>query len=764
MEIESESFKSESDLTTTQAPADLSVTTNNGPTQPMLRSFPSRVFGASKRSFIVSYYTKYSFIEYSQERDAVFCFVCRHFRSCSNNAEDTFITKGYRDWKHLPERLANHAGTSCHKDCYQQWLGWNQAHNDKGVNNLLGKQIEEQVQSNRAAISSLARIALLCARQDIALRGHREKDATTSSVLASGTDTMGTESSKKNNNKGNFIEILELVKLESQFVRQNINRLPGNAKYTCKESQNDLLKSAAAIVTQKIVSEITSAGFFSVMADEARDNSHSEQMSICVRYFHAGIVKERFLCFVHVHDLSAAGLSSAIVAALQTNGINIDQCVGQCYDGASVMAGCYNGVQVKIQELIGHACIYVHCHAHKVNLILVDTCHSISAASDMFGLLEAVHTFLTVSTLRHDIFVRMQRDGDLTVLELPKQSDTRWTAKHRGVRTFVERFKEVCATLEKLSTDGKPKERAEARGLLLQLKSAETMFLLQVFDQCLGLTNALSQFLQGKQLYLGSALSLVTSTLNTLKSMRDDNHFQLLWQGTHDKMTAYDVTVTQERAKSARSSKPSKSLAESVILTTLGQRSTDQSNVHNKPDYYTKFRVLYFEIIDKMTGELERRFEKNDVFQAVDTLQPSSATFLLFEEMKPLLDMYSHLLFDQKMFAAEVVIAKEMILKQELRLSEDVIKRIVEMETAFPNLSLFCKLVMSFPVASASAERSFSTMKRVKTYLRSSTSDDRLSHLCILSSERELSGQLMTNPNDVIDHFARMKSRRMQFL
>ncbi len=70
--------------------------------------------------------------------------------------------------------------------------------------------------------------------------------------------------------------------------------------------------------------------------------------------------------------------------------------------------------------------------------------------------------------------------------------------------------------------------------------------------------------------------------------------------------------------------------------------------------------------------------------------------------------------------------------------TSDVIKKILEKEVAFPNLSLFCNLAATLPVSSAIAERSFSKMKQVKTYLRAKTGDGSLSHLCLLSSEREL--------------------------
>ena len=82
----------------------------------------------------------------------------------------------------------------------------------------------------------------------------------------------------------------------------------------------------------------------------------------------------------------------------------------------------------------------------------------------------------------------------------------------------------------------------------------------------------------------------------------------------------------------------------------------------------------------------------------------------------------------------------------------------------FPDLVTFINLVSTLPVSSAQAERSFSTMKRVKNYLRASMSDDRLSDLCLLSLERDMSSQLMAEPQPIVESFALKGNRRVQFL
>lgn len=89
---------------------------------------------------------------------------------------------------------------------------------------------------------------------------------------------------------------------------------------------------------------------------------------------------------------------------------------------------------------------------------------------------------------------------------------------------------------------------------------------------------------------------------------------------------------------------------------------------------------------------------------------------------------------------------------------------LVKMATAFPDLLLFTRIVLTIPIASASAERSFSTMKRVKTYLRTTMTDGRLNDLCMLAIERELSHELLIDPTAVLDKFAKLAERRVRLL
>ena len=86
------------------------------------------------------------------------------------------------------------------------------------------------------------------------------------------------------------------------------------------------------------------------------------------------------------------------------------------------------------------------------------------------------------------------------------------------------------------------------------------------------------------------------------------------------------------------------------------------------------------------------------------------------------------------------------------------------MPLAFPGLLACYQIALTIPVASASAERSFSTMRHAPhqdVYLRSSMSVEKLSSLAVIVVERQLTEELVHNPSKMIDEFARSSNGRL---
>lgn len=76
----------------------------------------------------------------------------------------------------------------------------------------------------------------------------------------------------------------------------------------------------------------------------------------------------------------------------------------------------------------------------------------------------------------------------------------------------------------------------------------------------------------------------------------------------------------------------------------------------------------------------------------------------------------------------------------------------------YPNIDIALRLYVCTPISNCTTERSFSCLKRIKNYLKSTMGTEKLNSLAILNIEADLLSTL--NCDDLIDAFAEEKSRR----
>lgn len=76
----------------------------------------------------------------------------------------------------------------------------------------------------------------------------------------------------------------------------------------------------------------------------------------------------------------------------------------------------------------------------------------------------------------------------------------------------------------------------------------------------------------------------------------------------------------------------------------------------------------------------------------------------------------------------------------------------------YPYIDVSLRMLLCTPVSNCSTEGSFSCLKRIKTYLRSSTSEERLNYLAVMNIEADITTNIQFD--DVIQEFATQQSRR----
>ena len=175
------------------------------------------------------------------------------------------------------------------------------------------------------------------------------------------------------------------------IFKQKLKDGPNNGRYTSPEIQNSILGIMVNLVRKEICMSFLISGEYTLLADECRDVSKQEQISVALRYVDVcnGCVQEHFLTFAHLVSLNAHSLAKYLLDTYELQSQNM---VSQGYDGASLMSGRCNGVQKKVKEEAPHA-RYIHCYAHILNLVLVDSVKKVQEASEFFALLQALLCF-----------------------------------------------------------------------------------------------------------------------------------------------------------------------------------------------------------------------------------------------------------------------------------------------------------------------------------------------------------------------------------
>ena len=92
--------------------------------------------------------------------------------------------------------------------------------------------------------------------------------------------------------------------------------------------------------------------------------------------------------------------------------------------------------------------------------------------------------------------------------------------------------------------------------------------------------------------------------------------------------------------------------------------------------------------------------------------------------------------------------------------SIDILNHIKRLDS-FPNAYIAFRIMLTIPISVASAERSFSKLKLIKNYLRSTMSQERLNGLAMLSIEKEMLEEL--DYKSLIKNFASQRARKIKF-
>ena len=154
---------------------------------------------------------------------------------------------------------------------------------------------------------------------------------------------------------------------------------------------------------KQITHEMKQAPFVSILLDSMQDIAKVDQLSCIFRYVDikrheneqpiALKIQESFLGFTQITSQSCQELEK-IALGLESKFTSMDRLCGQGYDGAANMSGLYSGLQTWIKQH-NLAARYVHCFAHRLNLVIKDAVAGITELRGFFERLKGVYEFFS---------------------------------------------------------------------------------------------------------------------------------------------------------------------------------------------------------------------------------------------------------------------------------------------------------------------------------------------------------------------------------
>uniref|UniRef100_H2ZU17 HAT C-terminal dimerisation domain-containing protein n=1 Tax=Latimeria chalumnae TaxID=7897 RepID=H2ZU17_LATCH len=419
---------------------------------------------------------------------------------------------------------------------------------------------------------------------------------------------------------------------------------------------------------------------------------------------------------------SLAILIKSTLSALE---LDLSALQGQCYDGAASMRGAYKGVTMLIHKE-NPLTYYVHCYAHILNLCIVDMVSSIPVVQNAFGILQALQMFIEGSSKRHAVFKKMTSEkesfgGPTTLKSL---SDTRWNCQVESIRAVLEKFDEMVEPLCEITT-GDSKAGSEAYVLLRNVQDFNFLHCMFFMWRVLMQTNQLSKLLQSKELLYHTAMTMAKSTVSVLKEMRCDDFASKIFHHVYELCQKNNYPGPCVPCKG-------------VIPKNLGG---GQKSVFQKPEDYSRSKISY-RILDTLINEIKDCFSENDVSIFASLLDVLSSEFPSEESVVAISTTYS---IDQEDLNSEIQMFKDGSVstssdKEELTQFERKLQFFCEMALCdtLSNLANLVVLYLSIPMTSALAKKNFSFLHQLKTYLRSTMTDARVSALTILQIEKEI--------------------------
>lgn len=647
------------------------------------------------------WFKQYQWLHYEESLQGVVCFSCAKAHSgglldLAKCAETTFISTGFTNWKRALDKFKLHEKSITHRHSVSQL---SQLRLQGSINGQLSKQILDAQQVARKGIMAVMTTMQYLAGQGLAIRG-------------AGADS------------GNFKTLLKLRSGDIPALKTWMQR---KTDLTSPDLQNEMLQTFSHEILRNIRNSVQ-AKTFAVIVDGTQDVAGIEQEAICVRYVDESLHPyEMFLGFYATDDTTGEGTANLVKDALVRFGMPLEQLRFQTYDGAANMSGAYNGCQAVIKRDQPRA-LYVHCGAHVTHLVASSASSAVPLVRDSLSLVQDLGNLNKASGKVNLIFKRVASNIDLGGGDTPEAFQTikplcptRWLSRCAAIKPVLSGYGHVLESLEAAREELAAETATKASGLLKRFQDASTLLGLQMAMQVLPLLESLNKSLQSTSMTVSGMMDAVECVKDELKRRRSDGEFNVLLARLNDSIEELEL----EPLRVPRQKK-------------VPARFTGIGAAHQATSVEEYFRPMYYEFIDHAVQQLETRFSSDDM-KTYGSMESILLSTELPDDAQIVLSKYpevntAYLQSELPMFHRHAKVSLTSL--TQVVTHARALKK--EVRDLFPSVMALIQLLLVCPASSAEAERSFSSLRRLKTWLRSTMTQERLNSVAVCHIHQDL--------------------------
>lgn len=711
----------------------------------------------TKRFASHKHLNSYEWLVYSNAEQGFFCKYCPLFVNAGLGGPQNstplkrLVTEPLNTYAKLYGKdgyLDTHNNNKYHKNAVQaakDFLNTNE-HSELCILNRVNAERDRQVKENRDRLKPVVETIILMGQQNIAFRGHRDDgplNLENSSVI----------------NEGNFRALLRLrVQSGDTILRDHLKNASARATYISKTTQNEIIGACGDEILTTILKRIQSAGIFSIMFDESADCSEITQLTLILRYLHENAVYESFVGFIDIRSnvfggntdevtdtepkVTGIDIGKVVIQKLRDLNLDLKNCVGISTDGCSVMVSEARGAVATIKKEATNA-VYSPCHNHALNL-------SISQTSKIRQIKNAVDTMQETIYFFRASPKRMQVLKKALGHQLSGLCETRWIERHDGVLQFRSALPKIISALESVGKWNDPKSSVKARGLKSSLCNSQTIIAILCLSDLLTCTHQLSVFFQRICLDLKSAQEELNDTIIRLESRRKNAElvFATLFEEACVIAEELGVSITRPR-----------------IVGKQTQRENHPVIVNDNSSYFRQ--SMYIPALDHILGDLKTRFSRETLqLYNLHILFPNQTDDSEKEIMQQLIVKYGHF-FNKpievlhRMFESELESWKLKWKRANHGCPQTAIDMLENCDKdVYPYIHFLLSILITLPVSNATAERTFSSLRRLKSWLRSTMEQERLTGLALLNIHRDIN----VSPENIVNRYAKIRKHRDEFV